>query len=216
MTENSGQNKGIVHKDKKCENIVLTEDVDVKLADFGFAAPIQGVDGSGKLHSCKGTKYYAAPELLLGKEYEGKSVDVFSCGITIFYIIFGSVPFGQALLTDYGYRKILENPTEFWAEFDQFFVASSDFKNLFESMIQIDPKKRFTIEQVMSSSWFNGKTPSFGEVKSEFESRRKHINEERMNAIKTQFHGASISTTESCEKVPEYVEVICELTFNSR
>ena len=55
---------GITHRDLKPENIVLDHDYNAKIVDFGFAAPLEGRDGSGFLRSFKGTLAYMAPEIV--------------------------------------------------------------------------------------------------------------------------------------------------------
>lgn len=58
------QEKGLAHRDLKPENILLDKEFNVKVADFGFAAPTAGRDGSGYLHTKLGTLAYMAPEII--------------------------------------------------------------------------------------------------------------------------------------------------------
>lgn len=62
---------GVCHRDLKPENIMLDEKFNLKVADFGFAAPTAGRDKSGMLHTQLGTQSYMAPEIHLGKAYSG-------------------------------------------------------------------------------------------------------------------------------------------------
>ena len=64
--------KGIVHRDLKPENILMDMNCKIKIADFGFNAPIEGRDGSGFLRTKLGTTNYMAPEILLNKPYQGQ------------------------------------------------------------------------------------------------------------------------------------------------
>lgn len=81
-------NAGVCHRDLKPENLMLDANYNLKVADFGFAAPISGRDGkSGKLHTQLGTASYMAPEIHLGKPYEGGAVDVLATGIILFVMM---------------------------------------------------------------------------------------------------------------------------------
>lgn len=75
---------GVCHRDLKPENIMLDDKFNLKVADFGFAAPTQGHDKSGLLHTQLGTFSYMAPEIHLGKAYTGQAVDLFAAAIILF------------------------------------------------------------------------------------------------------------------------------------
>ena len=77
----------IIHCDLKPENILLDEDFNLKIADFGFAAPVEGRDGQGELHTKLGTLNYMAPEIHLKQPYEGKCVDLFASAIILFIMV---------------------------------------------------------------------------------------------------------------------------------
>ena len=65
-------NQGIVHRDLKPENILLDGQFNLKIADFGFAAPVEGKDGKGNLTTKLGTLNYMAPEIHLKQPYQGR------------------------------------------------------------------------------------------------------------------------------------------------
>lgn len=79
----------------------------LKLADFGFAAPIEGRDGSGELKTSLGTAQYMAPEIHLKKPYKGKSVDLFASAIILFILVSGHPPFTSALAASDPYYKCI-------------------------------------------------------------------------------------------------------------
>ena len=75
--------KGVVHRDLKLENILVDNQMDLKVADFGFAT-YKKID---KLKSYRGTMTYMAPEIKEGKQYDGRQIDIFSTGVILFIIV---------------------------------------------------------------------------------------------------------------------------------
>lgn len=88
--------QGYAHRDLKPENLILDRNYVLKISDLGFAAPIKGRDGSGLLQTQLGTASYMAPEIHLGKEYEGARVDLFASAIILFVILTQRPPFTSA------------------------------------------------------------------------------------------------------------------------
>lgn len=77
------QSKGVVHRDLKLENILVDDNLGLKVADFGFAT----YKKINKLNSYRGTMTYMAPEIKEGKQYDGRSIDIFSTGVILFIIV---------------------------------------------------------------------------------------------------------------------------------
>ena len=98
--------RGFAHRDLKPENILLDKNFTLKITDLGFAAPLKGRDGSGVLHTQLGTASYMAPEIHLGKEYDGARVDLFAAAIILFVIMTQRPPFASANPKDPHYRLI--------------------------------------------------------------------------------------------------------------
>ena len=71
----------------KPENLLFDSEFNLKIADFGFAAPIEGRDGSGLNRTKLGTESYMAPEIHLKKPYHGASVDLFATAIILFIMV---------------------------------------------------------------------------------------------------------------------------------
>jgi len=77
------QDKGVSHRDLKLENILLDDQMNIKIADFGFAT----YKKINTLKSYRGTMTYMAPEIKEGKTYNGKEIDIFSIGVILFIVV---------------------------------------------------------------------------------------------------------------------------------
>ena len=86
----------VVHRDLKCENLLLTPKNKLKLTDFGFARKFDGT----KLETYCGSYAYAAPEVILGEPYIGEPVDVWSMGVILYAMVSGKLPFKDSDVRD--------------------------------------------------------------------------------------------------------------------
>ena len=93
----------IIHRDLKLENILVDQDLNIQLCDFGFAA----WRNLSTLRGRKGTKTYMAPEIKLDKIYDGRKIDIFSLGVIMFILVIGSFPFYESKLDDSHYELLL-------------------------------------------------------------------------------------------------------------
>jgi len=129
----------VSHRDLKPENIMLDKNFNVRFADFGFAANIQGKDGSGFLRTILGTTAYMAPELITKNIYQGHSVDLFALGIILFILYSGHPPFNSANPQDPHYRLVAEGKADiFWQQHQKHKKAgfySEEFKDLITNML---------------------------------------------------------------------------------
>ncbi len=107
--------KGFCHRDLKPENMMLDAQYNIRFADFGFSAPIQGRDGSGFLKTILGTSAYMAPKLIQKRNYQGHMVDLFALGIILFILLAGHPPFNHAHVEDPHYKLLYMNRADlFW------------------------------------------------------------------------------------------------------
>ena len=127
----------------KPENVLYDENFTLKIADFGFAAPIEGRDGSGQLQTKLGTESYMAPEIHMRQPYSGASVDLFASGIILFIMMTQHPPFTKADPNDPFYRLLCANRADlFWKAHSKnkpegFF--SEAFIDLITKMLAFDP-----------------------------------------------------------------------------
>lgn len=178
--------QGIVHRDIKPENILLDGDFNLKIADFGLATLLSGRDGQGKLFTYIGTDLYMAPEIHSKKPYSGTPADVFACGMVLFIMLSAHPPFYKADYRDTYYKYICMHKHDvFWLHQERnkpkdngknFY--SEELRNLLNGMLEPDPTKRLTIEQIIEHSWYNGPVITLKELKREFKQRRKSIDQE--------------------------------------
>ena len=80
----------IVHRDLKPENLLLDHNNNIKIVDFGLS---NTYSRGQTLQTACGSPCYAAPEMIAGQRYHGSRVDVWSCGVIMFALICGYLPF---------------------------------------------------------------------------------------------------------------------------
>ncbi|KAM4675773.1 testis-specific serine/threonine-protein kinase 3-like [Discoglossus pictus] len=137
--------KGIAHRDLKCENILMTSDNIPKLADFGFGVSLNGDTLSSTF--C-GTPAYAAPEILQGSPYDAIKADIWSLGIILYVMVTGFMPYDDSDLI-----KLLEYQKR-TVEFPSSVKISDSCRDLISSMLNIDPNERPDVHHILKHPWF--------------------------------------------------------------
>ncbi|XP_050287817.1 CBL-interacting serine/threonine-protein kinase 23 [Quercus robur] len=148
--------RGVFHRDLKPENLLLDANAVLKVSDFGLSALPQQVREDGLLHTTCGTPNYVAPEVINNKGYDGAKADLWSCGVILFVLMAGYLPFEDSNLMSL-YKKI------FKAEFTCPPWFSSSAKKLIKRILDPSPSTRITIAEVIENEWFKKgyKPPSF-------------------------------------------------------
>ncbi|KAI6685409.1 hypothetical protein NL676_031322 [Syzygium grande] len=98
--------RGVYHRDLKPENLLLDGYGNLKVSDFGLSALSQEVRDDGLFHTACGTPNYVAPEVLNDRGYDGATADLWSCGVILFVLLAGYLPFDDANILNL-YKKIL-------------------------------------------------------------------------------------------------------------
>ena len=145
------QARGVSHRDLKLENILVDQNLNLKVADFGFAT----YDNISHLKSKRGTLTYMAPEIKAGLEYDGRQTDIFSCGVILFIVVLGIFPFREAKKDDYYYNLLLNGKYEEYWQVVGGADLSNDFKNLIQRIFSVDGNKRPTIRDLRNEPWLN-------------------------------------------------------------
>jgi 5'-AMP-activated protein kinase catalytic alpha subunit len=135
--------QNIAHRDIKAENILLSDTGDVKVADFGLS---NMWDGKEIFQTVCGTEGYASPQVLKGLGYDGPPADVWSCGVLLYTMLVGYMPYEETSIAQL-LKKIksgvYEKPEH----------LSHQALDLIEHILVFDPAKRFTVKDIVEHPW---------------------------------------------------------------
>uniref|UniRef100_A0A7S2PPV1 non-specific serine/threonine protein kinase n=1 Tax=Leptocylindrus danicus TaxID=163516 RepID=A0A7S2PPV1_9STRA len=155
----------IVHRDLKPENLLLDANQNIKIADFGLSNIMR--DGDFLRTSC-GSPNYAAPEVISGHLYAGPEVDVWSCGVILYALLCGSLPFDDESIPNL-FKKIKSGMYSLPSHLSQL------ARNLIPRMLEVDPMKRITIPEIRLHPWFQHKLPPYLRHPPELMEKRERV-----------------------------------------
>ncbi|XP_054820863.1 CBL-interacting serine/threonine-protein kinase 1-like isoform X2 [Prosopis cineraria] len=140
-------NKGVFHRDLKLENVLVDAQGNIKITDFGLSASPQHIRADGLLHTTCGSPCYVAPEVLANRGYEGATSDTWSCGVILFVILTGYLPFEDRNIAVL-YQKISKGDVRMpkW--------LSSGAQNLLRRILDPNPLTRITLAGIKDDEWF--------------------------------------------------------------
>lgn len=139
----------IIHRDIKLDNILIGLDGKVKICDFGVSRIIKPND---IMHEHCGTPAYIAPEIFTSNGYKGFYSDIWSAGITLYYMLSGNQPFKGTNLSKL-HSNILNQKLE------KIQGISPEAENLIYGLLQQNPKKRLTITHILNHPWLKDACP---------------------------------------------------------
>jgi len=141
----------LAHRDLKCENVLLANRDQIRISDFGFARYCRDKSGRRALSNTYcGSAAYAAPEILLGTNYNPKLYDMWSVGCVLFIMLTGHMPFDESNLTkmlDNQMNRVLTYPAPMEGQ------ISHTAKSLIRHLLEPDVTRRANIDQALSHNW---------------------------------------------------------------
>ena len=129
----------ICHRNINSNNIIITKNNIVKIIDFKYSFYYNSL--TNILIDEIENKNYSSPEMIEGKEYNCELCDVWSCGVLLYYMLTGNLPFNTLNTNNYTYNFNL--------------FLSENSLSLIKSIIEVDINKRFTFNDIILSSWLS-------------------------------------------------------------
>ncbi|XP_030524092.1 CBL-interacting serine/threonine-protein kinase 10-like [Rhodamnia argentea] len=162
--------RNVYHRDIKPENLLLDENDNLKVSDFGLSALAESKRQDGLLHTTCGTPAYVAPEVIRQKGYDGAKADIWSCGVVLYVLLAGYLPFHDSNLMEM-YRKIGR------ADFKCPSWFPPEARRLLGKILDPDPSTRISIAKIKESSWFRKGLISNKQIMRETENRDMDVSQ---------------------------------------
>ncbi|XP_066565431.1 testis-specific serine/threonine-protein kinase 1-like [Amia ocellicauda] len=139
----------IVHRDLKCENLLLDKDLNLKVSDFGFSRRCAYEEDEIQLSKtfC-GTRAYEAPEVLEGIPYNPKLGDVWNMGVVLFIMVCGCMPYDDSNI-----KKMVQMQRARRADFPKTKHLAPDCKDLICRMLNPDVARRIEVDDILDHAW---------------------------------------------------------------
>ena len=137
--------KNIIHRDLKPQNILMTDNYDIVITDFGFA---RYIDNDNLIKTVCGTPMYMAPEIIRYKKYNRKS-DLWSVGIILYEMLFGCSPFSAKNFID-----LIKNIENNEIKLKDSIPISFDCEDLLFKLLKKDPEERIDWDEFFNHKWF--------------------------------------------------------------
>lgn len=194
--------RGVYHRDLKPENLLLDEHGNLKVSDFGLSALANSRRQDGLLHTTCGTPAYVAPEVISRKGYDGAKADIWSCGVILYVLLAGYLPFHDANLMEL-YRKIAKG--EFrcpnWFPYE--------VRKLLPKILDPDPSTRISIAKIMENSWFK---KGLDDKSKKIETSTREMIPVDVNAV---FSSSDSSTSEGKQNPEGKQELVKPMNLNA-
>jgi serine/threonine-protein kinase ULK2 len=196
--------KNIIHRDLKPQNILVSDDNLLKICDFGFARHFKTDMMFGTI--C-GSPLYMAPEIMSKNKY-GNKVDLWSLGVIIFEMLYGTVPFkGKNII------ELIKNIDTKVVEFPPNFNVTDDCKLLLQNLLKKDPKDRLEWEGLFENKWFKTNFMEIDDNKLlEISFSKGMPNLEHYNFNESKFLDSSYKETQLIQNSYKYTSV-CDGAF---
>ena len=189
----------VCHRDIKPDNIVFDKNFNPKIIDFGYSFHHTKENINGKFTVKIGNEKFIPPQMAENKPWSGFKADIFSLGVTLYYLVTGNYCFEKSVDKDINYQYFIKkkNYNKYWEIVDKLIEInlSDEFKNLFVKMISYKEKDRpNNIDEILNNIWFDEieKLDKINldkledNLKKEFEKRENIYNKSTKKEIKTE------------------------------